>query len=60
MCVLEYESRIGVLDVLEQDGVVLAHEVLFVVAFDVVPSDAIAVKVVKHGQTGLVSTRVVL
>ncbi len=48
------ETGIRVLHVVDELVAVLADEVLFVVAGDVVPHDAVAVEVVQNRQTGLV------
>ena len=45
--------RVGVLDVLDEGGVVLADVPLLVVARDVVPLDPVPVEVVQHRQAGL-------
>ena len=49
------ETWVGPLDKVDELVVVLADEVLAVVAGDVVPDHAVSVEVVQHGQAGLVS-----
>ena len=51
---LESGARILSFHVIDERGVVLADEGLFVVAGDVVPLHAVAVEVVEHGEARLV------